>query len=113
MSASTAPDLGGEVPGLFFGVKGLPTRRGASLPPLAEILDPSSSRQRDRPQAAKSVGLMGALRTFRAAGADGSSDCMVSIWTIGSIPGADQAVREIHRVMKSRGRFSFLARGLR
>src|SRR5262249_24419856 len=113
MSTSKAPHLVGEVPGLSFGVKDLPTRRGASLPPLAEILDPSSPRQRNRPRAAKSVGLIGALRDFRAASADGSSDCTVSTWTICSIPDADRAVREIHSVVRSGVRFPFLARGLR
>ena len=101
-----------EVPGLFLGMKDLATRRGASLPPFAVILDPSSTRQRNRPQAAKSVGLIGALRNFRAASGDGSSDCTVSTWTICSIPDADRVVREIHRVMTSGGRFPFLARGL-
>jgi hypothetical protein len=111
-STSTALELMSEVPGLFFGVTDLPNRREASLPPLAEILDLSSSLQRNHPQAAKSIGLMGALRNLREASADGSSDCMVTTWTICSIPDADRAVREIHRVMKSGGRFAFLARGL-
>ena len=31
MSTSMAPDLVGDVPGLFFGVRDLPTRRVASL----------------------------------------------------------------------------------
>ncbi|PSN19911.1 SAM-dependent methyltransferase [filamentous cyanobacterium CCP5] len=44
--------------------------------------------------------------------ADGSFDCVVSTWTLCSIPAVDQALQEIHRVLKPGGKFFFIEHGL-
>lgn len=43
---------------------------------------------------------------------DRSFDAVVSTWTLCSIPNIDQALREIHRVLKPGGRFFFIEHGL-
>jgi hypothetical protein len=68
-----APDLVEEVPELLFGVRDLPIGR-VRLCRLREILDPSWTRQRNRPLAGKLVGLQAALRNLRAPNIDGASD---------------------------------------
>jgi ubiquinone/menaquinone biosynthesis C-methylase UbiE len=44
--------------------------------------------------------------------ANGSFDSVVSTWTLCSISNVDQAMREIHRVLKPDGRFFFVEHGL-
>jgi ubiquinone/menaquinone biosynthesis C-methylase UbiE len=43
---------------------------------------------------------------------DGTFDCVVSTFTMCSIPQVSQAVGEVHRVLKAGGRFFFLEHGL-
>ena len=43
---------------------------------------------------------------------DGGFDCVVSTFTLCSIDNVDQAIDEIHRVLKPAGRFLFLEHGL-
>lgn len=43
---------------------------------------------------------------------DNTFDCVVSSWTLCSIPNVDQALREIHRVLKPEGRLFFVEHGL-
>ena len=42
---------------------------------------------------------------------DASFDCVVSTWTLCSIPEVEQALREIHRVLKPGGKFFFIEHG--
>lgn len=44
--------------------------------------------------------------------ADNSFDCVVSTWTLCSIPQVEQAVAEIYRVLKSGGQFLLIEHGL-
>jgi ubiquinone/menaquinone biosynthesis C-methylase UbiE len=44
--------------------------------------------------------------------ADWSFDCVVSTWTMCSIPSADRAMSELYRVLKPGGRFVFVEHGL-
>lgn len=44
--------------------------------------------------------------------ADHSFDCVVSTWTLCSIAHVEQALKEIHRVLKPGGRFYFVEHGL-
>jgi ubiquinone/menaquinone biosynthesis C-methylase UbiE len=44
--------------------------------------------------------------------ADGTFDCVVSTFTLCSIDNVHQSIGEVHRVLKSRGRFLFLEHGL-
>jgi ubiquinone/menaquinone biosynthesis C-methylase UbiE len=44
--------------------------------------------------------------------ADHSFDCVVSTWTLCSIPQVEQALREIDRVLKPGGKFFFIEHGL-
>ena len=43
---------------------------------------------------------------------DNSFDCVVSTWTLCSIPKVEQALQEVHRVLKPGGRFFFVEHGL-
>lgn len=43
---------------------------------------------------------------------DGTFDSVVSTWTLCSIANVDQALEEIHRVLKPEGRFFFIEHGL-
>ena len=43
---------------------------------------------------------------------DGAFDCVVSTFTLCSIPDVSQALREVHRVLKTPGKFLFLEHGL-
>lgn len=43
---------------------------------------------------------------------DNTFDCVVSTWTLCSIANVEQALREIHRVLKPGGRFFFIEHGL-
>ena len=43
--------------------------------------------------------------------ADDTFDSIVSTWTLCSIPNIDQALQEIHRVLKPTGRFFFIEHG--
>lgn len=43
---------------------------------------------------------------------DASFDCVVCTWTLCSIPNVDQALREIHRILRPHGKFHFVEHGI-
>jgi len=43
---------------------------------------------------------------------DASFDCVVCTWTLCSIPDAERALREIHRILRPHGKFHFVEHGI-
>ena len=107
-------DVGGEVLEIGFGT-------GLNLPHYPEhvrritTVDPNPGMGRLARRRIAGSGIAVDRRASRGEAlpfADGSFDCVVSTWTLCSIPDAGRALGEIRRVLRPGGRFVFLEHGL-
>jgi ubiquinone/menaquinone biosynthesis C-methylase UbiE len=107
-------EVSGEVLEIGFGT-GLNLRHYPEHVRAITTVDPNPGMGRlARPRIADS-GIRVDLRELRGEELpfpDGSVDCVVSTWTMCSIPDVDRAARELHRVLRPGGRFIFLEHGL-
>ena len=107
-------DVGGEVLEIGFGT-------GLNLPHYPEHVrrittvdpNPGMNRLARRRIAEAGIAVDGRVLSGEALPfEDGAFDCVVSTWTLCSIPDAGRAVSEVHRVLRPGGRFLFLEHGL-
>ena len=107
-------DVGGEVLEIGFGT-------GLNLPHYPEhvrritTVDPNPGMNRLARRRIAEGGIAVDQRVLSGEALpfeDGSFDCVVSTWTLCSIPDAGRALGEVHRVLRPGGRFLFLEHGL-
>ena len=107
-------DVGGEVLEIGFGT-GLNLRHYPEHVRRITTVDPNPGMNRlaHRRIAEGGIEVDGRVLSGEALPfEDGSFDCVVSTWTLCSIPDAGRALGEIHRVLRPGGRFVFLEHGL-
>ena len=107
-------DVGGEVLEIGFGT-------GLNLPQYPEhvrritTVDPNPGMNRLALRRIAEGGIAVDQRVLSGEALpfeDGTFDCVVSTWTLCSIPDAGRALGEVHRVLRPGGRFLFLEHGL-
>jgi ubiquinone/menaquinone biosynthesis C-methylase UbiE len=107
-------DLGGEILEIGFGT-GLNLAHDPSGVRRITKADPNTGMSR---LARNRIADSGIAVDQRASGGEelpfesGTFDCVVSTWTLCSIPEVGRALGEVYRVLRPGGRFSFLEHGL-
>jgi ubiquinone/menaquinone biosynthesis C-methylase UbiE len=107
-------DVGGEVLEIGFGT-GLNLAHYPSGVRRITTVDPNPGMGKLARRRVAESGIAVDQRTLRGEDLpfdDGAFDCVVSTWTLCSIPDVERALGEVYRVLRPGGRFVFLEHGL-
>jgi ubiquinone/menaquinone biosynthesis C-methylase UbiE len=107
-------DVGGEVLEVGFGT-GLNLAHYPRHVRRITTVDPNTGMNKLARRRVAGSGIDVDQRTLRGEDlpfGDGTFDCVVSTWTLCSIPEVGRALAEVYRVLKPGGRFVFLEHGL-